>query len=105
MSMPEIITLCRSTRFKETFLEISKKLTLNDKIILMHGFFGHADSEKPSEEVKKKLDALHFRKIDLSSSIYVNGYIGDSTKNEIEYAKKTGKNIYYCSKEFGGFTK
>ena len=82
----EITTLCGSTKFKDVFLEVSKILTLRGEIVLMPGFFGHADTEKPSAEVKTKLDTLHFKKIDLSNSIYVidvGGYIGESTRNDI----------------------
>jgi hypothetical protein len=44
------------------------------------------------------LDDIHRRKIDMSDEIYVinkNGYIGDSTKGEIEYAINTGKRVNY----------
>jgi len=44
------------------------------------------------------LDIMHKRKIDLAQSIYVinrDGYIGRSTRSEIEYAKAAGKEIYY----------
>lgn len=44
------------------------------------------------------LDDIHKRKIDIADEIFVinkDGYIGQSTKSEIEYAKKTGKKINY----------
>ena len=44
---------------------------------------------------------IHKRKIDLASAIMVinkNGYIGESTKSEIEYAKATNKEVYYWYK-------
>ena len=44
------------------------------------------------------LDDMHKRKIDMSDSIFVinvGGYIGDSTKSEIEYAKAHGKTVDY----------
>lgn len=44
------------------------------------------------------LDDMHKRKIDMADEIFVinvGGYIGESTKSEIEYAKKTGKIINY----------
>lgn len=93
-NFPEIITLCGSTKFKKEFLEITKKQSLEGKIVLSVGLFNHADSEKVTEEQKIMLDELHLRKIDLSDSIYVidvNKYIGESTKREIEYALKNGK--------------
>ena len=44
------------------------------------------------------LDKIHRKKIDISDAIYVvniDGYIGNSTKNEIEYAKNNGKEVIY----------
>ena len=44
------------------------------------------------------LDEMHKQKIDLSDEIYVinvGGYIGESTKNEIEYAKARGKEVSF----------
>ena len=97
---PEIVTLCGSTRFKQEFLEAQKKLTLEGKIVLSVGLFTHADNERITDEQKKMLDDLHFRKIDISDSIYVidvNGYIGESTKREIEYASSKCLVIHYHS--------
>ena len=48
------------------------------------------------------LDEMHRQKIDMSDVIYVinvNGYIGESTKNEIEYAKSKNKEIFYLEKK------
>jgi|SRR3989339_471035 len=100
--MDEIITLCGSTRFKDDFLRVLTSLTLENKIVLMPGVFGHADNFKWSEEQKRKLDELHLRKIDLSNGIYVidvNNYIGESTRREINYAISKGKEVRYYSKE------
>jgi len=50
------------------------------------------------EGVKPIVDKVHFRKIDLADEIFViniGGYIGESTSNEIAYAKSTGKLIKY----------
>jgi hypothetical protein len=47
---------------------------------------------------KKELDRLHFDKIKLADVVYVineDGYIGESTQNEIEYAKELDKRIIY----------
>ena len=99
---PEVVTLCGSTKFKEQFLEMSKKLTLDGKIVISVGMFGHADKIPLTLEQKNLLDELHLRKIDLSDSIFVvdvGGYIGESTKREIEYAKQHNKKIKYYSQE------
>ena len=42
------------------------------------------------------LDDMHKRKIDMADAIYVinvGGYVGSSTRSEIDYARKNGKEI------------
>ena len=44
------------------------------------------------------LDDMHKRKIDMADGIFVinvGGYIGESTRSEIEYAMRTGKDVEY----------
>jgi hypothetical protein len=48
------------------------------------------------EEIKKGLDELHKRKIDLADEILVlnvGGYVGESTLSEIAYAAEHGKAV------------
>lgn len=94
-----VITLCGSTRFREQYLEAQKRLTLAGNIVISVGLFGHSgDDEVWAEGTKEMLDNMHLRKIDMADAIYVinvGGYIGESTKREIEYAKKNGKQILY----------
>ena len=94
-----VITLCGSTRFKEQFLEAQKRLTLEGNIVISVGLFGHSgDNEVWAEGMKAMLDDMHKRKIDMADAIYVinvGGYIGESTRSEIDYAKKHGKQILY----------
>lgn len=97
----KVITLCGSTRFKDEFIKTQRQLTLEGNIVISVGLFGHADAEFKetiTPEIKTMLDDMHKRKIDMSDEIYVinkNGYIGESTKSEIEYAIKSGKKINY----------
>ena len=102
----KVITLCGSTRFKNEFLEAQKKLTLEGNIVISVGLFGHSgDSEVwdgmdegTLSKTKEMLDDMHKRKIDMADSIFVinvGGYIGKSTRSEIEYAKEHGKEINY----------
>ena len=52
------------------------------------------------EGVAKAMDELHLRKIDLSDEIFVvnyGEYIGDSTTNEIKYARENNKKIRWFS--------
>ena len=94
-----VITLCGSTRFKEQYLEAQKRLTLEGNIIISVGLFGHSgDDETWEPGIKEMLDNMHKRKIDMADGIYVinvGGYIGESTRSEIEYAKAHGKEVKY----------
>lgn len=101
-----VVTLCGSTRFKNEFIEAQKRLTLEGNIVISVGLCGHSGDQEVWENMdegtltktKEMLDEMHKRKIDMADSIYVinvGGYIGDSTKSEIEYAKAHGKAIHY----------
>ena len=100
----KIVTLCGSTRFKEQFLEVQKRLTLDGCIVISVGLFGHSgDNEVWKPGTKEMLDDMHLRKIDLADEIFVinvGGYIGDSTRREIAYAEKTEKKINYLKDLF-----
>lgn len=95
----KVVTLCGSTRFKDAFLETQKRLTLEGNIVISVGLFGHSgDEEVWTPGIKEMLDDMHRAKIDMADEIFVinvGGYIGSSTRSEIEYAKATGKNICY----------
>ncbi len=95
----KVITLCGSTKFKDEFLIEQKRLTLEGNIVISVGLFGHSgDDEVWTENIKKMLDDMHKRKIDMADEIFVinkNGYIGSSIKSEIEYALKTNKKVNY----------
>lgn len=95
----KVVTLCGSTKFKDKFFEAQKKLTLEGYIVISVGLFGHAgDTEVLTEGVKTMLDDMHKRKIDMADEIFVinvGGYIGSSTKSEIEYAKAHNKKVNY----------
>ena len=94
-----VITLCGSTKFKDDFIAVQKQLTLEGKIVLSLGLFGHSgDNEIFNDGVKAMMDDMHRQRIDMSDEIFVinkGGYIGSSTKNEIEYATANGKKISY----------
>jgi len=101
-----VVTLCGSTRFRDQFMEAQKRLTLEGKIVISVGLFGHSgDSEVwdgmdegTLTKTKEMLDDMHKRKIDMADSIYVinvGGYIGDSTRSEIAYAIEHGKKVEY----------
>lgn len=89
-AFPEIVCLCGSTRFESTYRAENRRLTLAGKIVLSVGVFGHGD-ESIDPEQKARLDELHKRKIDLADRVHVinvDGYVGDSTRAEIAYARE-----------------
>lgn len=95
----KVVTLCGSTKFKDEFMEVQKKLTLAGNIVISVGLFGHSgDDEAWTDGTKEMLDDMHKRKIDMADEIFVinvGGYIGSSTKSEIEYAMSKGLPVRY----------
>lgn len=101
-----VITLCGSTKFKDEFLRVQKDLTLKGNIVISVGLFGHSGDDEVWENMdegtltktKQMLADMHKRKIDMADEIFVinvGGYIGESTRPEIEYAKSTNKKVNY----------
>ncbi len=101
-----VVTLCGSTRFKDQFMEVQKRLTLEGNIVISVGLFGHSGDSEVWENMdegtltrtKEMLDEMHKAKIDMADSIFVinvGGYIGSSTRSEIEYAIAHGKEVRY----------
>lgn len=102
----KVITLCGSTRFKDAFMETQKRLTLEGNIVISVGLFGHFGDNEVWENMnegtltktKEMLDDMHKRKIDMADEIFVinvGGYIGESTRSEIEYVTANGKTVEY----------
>lgn len=108
---PEIICMCGSTRFADLMAAISWEFEKRSKIVLRvnyvpawyvenAGWTEHSHGAE-QEGLKEQLDTLHCRKIDMCDKVYVcdyNGYIGESTRNEINYAISVGKPVMYFSK-------
>lgn len=97
-----IVCLCGSTRFYEAFQKANYDETMSGKIVLSVGFYMHAPQNGHGEGIgadsdeKRKLDELHIDKINLADEVLVlnvGGYVGDSTKREIQHARRTGKPI------------
>ncbi len=101
-----IITLCGSVKFWDEYRKWNAILTLQGNVVLSCGLSmksGYEDvlsgyTPEKLQKAKELLDVIHLRKIDLSDGIFVlnvGGYIGDSTKREIAYAKSKGKSVEY----------
>lgn len=90
----KIITLCGSMRFKNEMINIAAELERNGNVAIQCVYF--PSDKKLSDFELKQLSKLHYKKIEISDAIYVvniNGYIGEVTKNEIEYARSLHKEI------------
>ena len=98
MEQNPIITICGSTKFKEEYLEYVKELSEYGAIVLYCPIFTHADDIALTEDLVKLLTEAHMKRIKMCDIVFIinkNGYIGDSTKQEIEYAISLGKEIVY----------
>lgn len=109
---PLTITICGSTKFADLMAVISWEFEKIGVIVLRVNYLPDwyvkkqkwTESSHGAEQsgVKVILDELHCRKIDLSDEVYVcnaNGYIGESTRNEINYALSKNKPITYMEGE------
>jgi len=100
--MRGIITLCGSTKFKKEYLEWQWKLTLAGYVVLTVGGWPHAEGWNITPEEKQLVDRLHIEKISMSEAIYVinpGGYVGESTRREIDYAVETHKRVYFMGEQ------
>ena len=94
----KIITICGSLKFKDEMIKISEELELEGNAVIAPIYPTSEDKDAYTDEQAEILDQMHKEKIKISDAIYivnVGGYIGSSTKSEIEFAKKLGKEIIY----------
>lgn len=99
------ITLCGSTRFKDTFQKWNHLLAIHGHTVYSLSLFGREEKDLHkegnvtiSETEKITLDLVHLDKILNSQAIVVinvNDYIGFSTRREIEWARIQGKTVYW----------
>lgn len=90
------ITLCGSTKFPKTWALANRLLTLDGHFVYTIAFAG----SKLTEDQKRKLDAIHMAKIVDSDAILVlnvDGYMGYSTRQEIEFAIAMNRRVYFLT--------
>ena len=91
---PDIVCLCGSARFVNEMRTANRDLTFAGVIVVAPG----ESDEVITDEQKIALDALHLRKIDLADRVLVvnpGGYVGESTRGEIAYARAHGKPVSF----------
>jgi hypothetical protein len=108
---PIVVCLCGSTRFFKEFMLANYQETMAGRIVLSVGFYPHSSEQAHGEHIgitaadKITLDNLHKRKIDLADEVYilnVGGYIGESTRREIDYAVAHEKPVRYLEPQRAG---
>lgn len=100
---PRIVTLCGSTRFWDELAEANMRETIAGRIVLAPGVnmkASHPAWADPAaaEALKADLDALHKDKIRLADVVLVvnpDGYVGESTRSEIIFARAQDKPIRF----------
>ncbi len=98
----KIITICGSLKFKEEMLKIALDKELDGDCVITPIFPSENDKRILTSEQIKIFNNMHKEKIKISDAILVvnvNGYIGDTTKSEIEYAKELNKEIIYLEEK------
>jgi hypothetical protein len=98
-SPPMVVTLCGSMKFEKVWFEEQERLESEGWTVLTVEFPTFKDP--PLSALDKELaDWMHKEKIFRSHRIHVlnvDGYIGDSTRSEINFAKSFGKMITYLN--------
>lgn len=93
----KVVTICGSLRYANEMMKIATQLQLEKNYAVIQCVY-NTEGLRFEEKDASILDKIHRKKIDISDAIYVvniDGYIGNSTKNEIEYAIKSGKEVMY----------
>ena len=91
----KVITVCGSLKFQDEMMRQSDLLERAGNCVLSVVYPSQAlDLYTPEDN--ERFAALHFQKIRMSDGIFVvnvGGYVGESTRKEMAYARKLGKEI------------
>ena len=93
----DIICVCGSVRFKDEMLKFRDEQNAKGHWVLLPENM-ELDVQKIDTRVKKVMDSLHRAKIDHADSVLIwnkDGYIGESTRNELNYALSLPKPVRF----------
>lgn len=93
----KVITICGSMRFAKDIMKIATELETKNGYCVLQPVYNFDDIPISDSELQNLVKA-HYKKIDISDSIFVVnvcGYIGKSVTEEITYAKSLNKEILY----------
>ncbi len=95
------VTICGSMKFAREMKSVAFALESVRGFNVLQCTYNDANAPL-TEAMLENLAKAHMRKIDMSDTVYVvdvNGYMGDSVKREIEYARQRGKEIAFYSED------
>lgn len=93
------VTICGSMKFAEEMKQVAFELESKKGYTVLQCVYNDLKKEI-TPEMFENLKQAHFKKIEMCDIIFVmdvNGYVGDSVKQEIEYAKTHNKEIIFYS--------
>lgn len=93
-----VVAIIGSSKFKDQHLGVAQRETLRGKVVLLTGFWHHVDRYPIDDDQKKAIDSLTRDKIDMADEVIVvnvHGYVGQSTRESIDYARDAGKPLSY----------
>ncbi|MBD5096506.1 MAG: hypothetical protein HDT40_05790 [Lachnospiraceae bacterium] len=96
------VTICGSMKFEKEMHRIAFLLETRRNLNVLQCVC-NVDNLGVTPTEQTSLENAHYRKIELSDAIYVvdiQGYIGNQTSKEIEFAKNNGKEVILHS-EYG----
>ena len=98
------LTLCGSLRFEPYWHEANKQLGLAGHICYSVMIFPSIEGDKTwyTPEQKWTLDLAHFAKIEESDGVVmlnIDGYLGESSLRELEWARMRGKLIFWTLRD------
>lgn len=86
-----VITLCGSMRFRQEFARLDAELTLAGHVVLTPTALD--PSTELSAEDRERLGRIHLQKVAMADEVLivnVGGYLGESTRRELEHARSLG---------------
>ena len=95
--MCKVVTICGSMKFYKEQIAIASRLEKENGWCVIQCVYD-IDSVSMTENEMKNIVNAHWKKIDISDAVYVvniGGYIGESTRKEINYAISKDKEVIY----------
>lgn len=97
------IVIIGPTKYAKQFRTSAQYFQILGYVVLTTFIYDGIDGKPCSQAMQDMFEELGCQRIDMADEVFVinvDGYIGDSTKKELEYAKSIGKPISYYTEKF-----